>query len=109
METLSSLGYQVIVTTDGEQALREIEGRPNSIHLVLLDVMLPKLSGPEVYARLNGARPSLPVIFTTGYSADLGSLGKIRQQGLPVLQKPYTRNSLARKVRETLDERVRTR
>lgn len=68
--------------------------------------MLPKLSGPEVYARISAKKADVPVIFATGYSADLAMLNRVQQQGLPVLQKPYAPRVLARKVREVLDQRA---
>ena len=69
--------------------------------------MLPKVAGPEVYARLQKQRPDLPVIFATGYSADLGLLQSVMERGLPVLQKPYSPRDLGRKVREALDKHQR--
>jgi two-component system, cell cycle sensor histidine kinase and response regulator CckA len=105
-ETLTGLGYQVILATDGETAAQNFHANRTRIDLVVLDVMLPKLSGPEVYARMQKDKPDLPVIFTTGYSPDIGLLQKAQQEGLPVLQKPYSPRELGRKVRETLDQRV---
>jgi two-component system, cell cycle sensor histidine kinase and response regulator CckA len=103
-ETLASLGYRVILAADGEQAVREFQNPANRIDIVLLDVVLPKLSGPEVYARICEAHPDVPVIFATGYSADIALLERARQQRSPMLQKPYSPRDLARKIRETLDE-----
>lgn len=102
-ETLSRLGYNVIAAADGEQALSEFGRHQDVIHLALLDLILPRLNGPEIYDRICSVRPDLPVVFATGYSADFALLQKIQQQGLPVLQKPYTARDLARKVREALD------
>jgi two-component system, cell cycle sensor histidine kinase and response regulator CckA len=98
-ETLSRLGYNVIAAADGEQALSEFGRHQDTIHLAVLDLILPKLNGPEIYDHICSARPDLPVVFATGYSADFALLHKIQQQGLPVLQKPYTARDLARKVR----------
>jgi CheY-like chemotaxis protein len=106
-ETLESQGYTVVLATDGEQAVREFQSRRNQIDLVLLDVVLPKLNGPEAYARICAVKPQVPVIFATGYSPDMALLEKVQQQGLPVLQKPYAPQDLARKVRETLDQHAR--
>jgi len=106
-ETLESQGYTVVLATDGEQAVREFQSRRNQIDLVLLDVVLPKLNGPEAYARICAVKPQVPVIFATGYSPDIALLEKVQQQGLPVLQKPYAPQDLARKVRETLDQHAR--
>lgn len=103
VETLSSLGYNVLVANDGEQALLEFQRSRSIISLVLLDVVMPKLSGPEVYERICTDAPGFPVIFATGYSADLSLLKKAQANGLPILQKPYVTRDLARKIRETLD------
>jgi CheY-like chemotaxis protein len=105
-ETLTGLGYNVLLAADGQQALQKFQQSPE-IHLALLDVVLPKLSGPEVYAKLQETHPSLPVIFATGYSPDLALIQKVQQQGFPVLQKPYSSRSLARTVRKTLDSQAR--
>jgi two-component system, cell cycle sensor histidine kinase and response regulator CckA len=103
-ETLVNLGYRVILTTDGEQAVREFLDPRNHIDLLLMDVVLPRLGGPQAYARMCENRPGVPAIFATGYGADIKLLRQARQQGLPILQKPYSPRDLARKVRETLDQ-----
>jgi two-component system cell cycle sensor histidine kinase/response regulator CckA len=103
-ETLTNLGYKVILASDGEQGLHEFESRPDQINLLLLDVVLPKLSGPHIYSRICEIKPDVLVIFATGYSADMASLQKELQKGLPILQKPYSPRNLARKVRDTLDQ-----
>jgi PAS domain S-box-containing protein len=106
-ETLVGLGYIVVLAADGEQALQEFRSHRDRIDLALLDVVLPKLSGPEVYARIHEEKPDLPVVFATGYNPDIALLQKVQQQGLPVLQKPYSPRDLARKVREALDQSAR--
>jgi CheY-like chemotaxis protein len=103
VETLSGLGYDVIVANDGEQALAEFQRNRSRISLILLDVVMPKLSGPEVYERICAETPGFPVVFATGYSADIAMLQKAQARGLPILQKPYAPRDLARKIRETLD------
>jgi two-component system cell cycle sensor histidine kinase/response regulator CckA len=104
-ETLTNLGYKVVLAADGEQALREFESRRDQIDLLVLDVVLPKLSGPNAYARMCEIKDGVPVIFATGYSADLAALQNVLQRGVPMLQKPYSPRNLARKIRETLDQR----
>jgi two-component system, cell cycle sensor histidine kinase and response regulator CckA len=104
-ETLATLGYKVLLVTDGEQALHELQTRAAQIDLALLDVVLPKLSGPEVYARICAENHEFPVIFATGYSSEMSQLDDVQRQGLPILQKPYAPRDLARKVREALDQR----
>jgi two-component system, cell cycle sensor histidine kinase and response regulator CckA len=107
LETLTGLGYQVVLAADGEEALEQFRTHRDRLDLAVLDVVLPKLSGPEVYSRIHSQRPDLPVIFATGYSPDIALLQKVQQQGLAVLQKPYSPRDLARKVRETLDQHAR--
>jgi two-component system cell cycle sensor histidine kinase/response regulator CckA len=104
VETLTGLGYRVMLAADGETAVQNFHANRTRIDLVVLDVMLPKLNGPEVYARMRKDRPDLAVVFATGYSPDIGQLKKAQQEGWPVLQKPYSPRDLGRKVRETLDQ-----
>ena len=103
-ETLANQGYRVLLVPDGERALQEFQSNRSRIDLVMLDVVLPKMSGPEVYARIKAEKPETPVVFASGYSADSAMLQKIQEQNLPVLQKPYSPRELASKVRETLDQ-----
>ena len=104
-ETLAGLGYQVILAVDGEDAIHKFSANSRRIDLALLDVMLPKLSGTEVFARIRKENPELPVILATGYSPDIAQLDRVRKHGLPILQKPFSPNELARRVREALDRR----
>lgn len=108
VETLSGLGYDIIVANDGEQALAEFQRNRSRISLILLDVVMPKLSGPEVYERICVDAPGFPVVFATGYSADIAMLQSAQARGLPILQKPYAPRDLARKIRETLDRHSQT-
>lgn len=100
---LKSLGYRVQVALDGEQAVEEFRAHCDEIALVLLDVVLPKLGGPEAYARMCAYHPDVPVLFVTGYSADAEMLHSVQERKLPLLQKPYGPRELAQKVREALD------
>jgi len=103
-ETLSNLGYKVIVACNGEQAVSEFRKLgPDGVDLLVLDVVLPKINGPEAYARICAIHPDMPVVFATGYSPDIALLNKVQALGLTVLQKPYVPRDLARRVRETLD------
>ena len=106
-ETLVNLGYKVLLAVDGEEAVAQFEAHREEIDLALLDVVLPKLSGPDAYTRISKRKPDLPIVFATGYSPDIAMLQKVQEQGLPVLQKPYSPRDLACKVREALDRRHR--
>lgn len=107
-QTLSQLGYHVLVAVDGEQAVEIFRLHHAKIDLVVLDVVLPRLGGPEAYSFMCKEKLGLPVLFTTGYSPDAHMLRSVQQQELPLLQKPYTPQDLARKVREALAAPVKT-
>jgi len=61
------------------------------------------MNGPKAYASISRLKPDIPVIFATGYSADISLLQEAQHQGLMVLQKPYDPRDLARRIRDTLD------
>ena len=102
-ETLEGLGYSVITANDGEAAVREFENHRDQIDLLLFDVVLPKMNGPKAYDTISRIKSDVPVIFATGYSADISLLQEAQHQGLTVLQKPYDPRDLARRIRDTLD------
>ena len=102
-ETLGQLGYRVIIAVDGQEALERFQEHMDELALVVLDVVLPKMSGPEVFARMQAVRPHLLAVFATGYSAEMAALKSLHIHGLSILHKPYSPKVLARKVRETLD------
>ena len=105
-EILQGLGYQVIAAPDGETALRAFEQAHDTIDLVLLDVVMPGLNGPDAYARMAAIKPGIPVIFTTGYATENTLIAaRAVEQGI-ILQKPYGSSHLAQKLREVLDTKV---
>ena len=99
-ETLEAQGYRVLVAADGPEALKLVEDVQQRVDLVLTDVVMPKMSGPELAAELQQRRPSIRVLLSSGYGGDL-----VDQATSPYafLQKPMTPNALAAKVRELLD------
>jgi PAS domain S-box-containing protein len=102
--TLSNMGYHVIVAGDGEEAARLFEERGGKVDLVILDVVMPKLGGPETYARMRKTNPYLKVIFTTGYAPDHARIAElVAGEGHRLLDKPFRLNDLVARVREVLD------
>jgi two-component system cell cycle sensor histidine kinase/response regulator CckA len=101
--TLESLGYQILLAQDGEEAVEVFSAHRDSIALVLLDVIMPRRSGPETYEAIKGMRPEVPVVFATGYSNETAALTEMVGRGIAVLQKPYSSGVLCRRVREALD------
>jgi PAS domain S-box-containing protein len=104
VQVLRLHGYQVLEAADGADALRLLERHPEAVDLVVTDVVMPRMSGPELAHRLTRKRPGVKVLFLSGYAGP-----DIAQHGLPeagsaFLAKPFTPDALARKVREVLDE-----
>src|SRR5437016_1834470 len=104
-EILECIGYQVIPAPDGDTAVRAFEQASNSIDLVLLDVVMPNLNGPEAYARMAAIKPGIPVIFTTGYATENTLVAARSTDRAMILQKPYGSAHLAQKLREALDKK----
>ncbi len=101
---LGTLGYRVLVAENGEAALalQQAEGeRP--IDLLLTDVIMPGMNGREVAARIKAARPSLKVIFTSGYAEEAIAQDGILDPGITFLPKPFVLGDLAAKIREILE------
>jgi len=105
-EILEGLGYHVISAPDGDTAVRVFEKAHDSIDLVLLDVVMPRLSGPDAYAKMAAIRPGIPVIFATGYATEKNLVAATSVDGSIILQKPYGRASLGDAIRAVLDRRV---
>ena len=101
--TLESLGYRILVAHDGEEAVEMFSAHRDSIALVLLDLIMPRRSGPKVYEAIQTIKPGVPVVFVTGYSNETAALTEMVERGIPVLRKPYGSGALSRRVREALD------
>ena len=101
--TLAELGYRVLEAIDGEEALGVAGAHEGEIHLLLTDVIMPRMSGRELVATLLPRRPALRILYCSGYTDDTVLRHGIQTEGLMFLQKPFTTEGLARKVREVLD------
>ncbi|HEY0991105.1 MAG TPA: ATP-binding protein, partial [Kofleriaceae bacterium] len=102
---LERLGYRVIAACDGEDALR-IADTLDGIDLLLSDVVMPGIDGPEMACRLRAKWLDLPVLFVTGYSADRLARSDAVGPHDRVLEKPYQFDELARTIRQMLEARV---
>jgi PAS domain S-box-containing protein len=103
-EFLASLGYTVLVADRPEKALRLAEQHPGKIHLLLTDVIMPGMNGRDLSLRLAEIRPSIKSLFISGFTADVLTQRGILASGLNFLPKPFSRDKLARKVREVLTQ-----
>jgi two-component system, cell cycle sensor histidine kinase and response regulator CckA len=102
-ETLEALGYHVILATNGTEAVALFKSNTARIDAVVLDVVMPGMSGPDAYAEMSTVRPGLGVVFATGYTAEAASLTSLVAKGASVLQKPYTATSLSKAIRQALE------
>jgi len=99
---LESLGYRVLAATNGAEAVELFRRHADRIHVVVLDVVMPKLSGPNAHLQISAIRPGARVIYTTGYASDATALATISEAGVPILQKPYTPKSLSHTIGKVL-------
>ncbi|HVA95014.1 MAG TPA: response regulator [Candidatus Dormibacteraeota bacterium] len=101
---LKSLGYRVMLASDGQQAVSMFSEYRDVISLVLLDVIMPHFTGLEAYAAITALKPDVCIIFATGYSNEQALLAKIAERGIFLLHKPYSPKALGRRVRQVLDQ-----
>jgi two-component system, cell cycle sensor histidine kinase and response regulator CckA len=105
LRCLQSSGYTVLQAASAEEALPIAAAHAGRLDLLLTDVIMPGASGPELARRLLEKRPGTRVLYVSGYTdASMASQGAL-DDGAYFLQKPFTPESLARKVREVLDAR----
>jgi len=102
-EYLSARGYQVLDAADGQQALDIAAAHPGKIQLLITDVVMPRLSGRELAARLTAARTDLKVLYISGYTDDSVFRHGVLQGGMDFMQKPFNLKALAAKIREILE------
>jgi two-component system cell cycle sensor histidine kinase/response regulator CckA len=105
-EMLEALGYRVLVASDGGKALELFTANAKQIDLVVIDVVMPVLSGPEAYLEMCALKPNVRVIFTTGYTPEAKALTSMLERGGVILQKPYSHASLSQMVRGAIEQPV---
>ncbi len=104
--TLMASGYRVLQAANGVDALRVVESEPGAIDLVVTDVVMPRMGGPQLLEQLHRARPGLRVLFTSGYTDTAVVHHGVLGTEAAFLQKPFVPDTLARKVREVLDAKT---
>jgi PAS domain S-box-containing protein len=104
-QVLERQGYRVLEASGGEDALHLAARHQGSIDLVLTDVVMPRVGGRELAERLLAVRPDTRVLYMSGYTDDSVVRHGILEGGVAYLQKPFSPEGLARKVREVLDGR----
>jgi PAS domain S-box-containing protein len=105
VEVLTVLGYEVFEAGNGEQAMQLAELLTQPIHLLLTDVVMPKMNGRDLADNLAASHPETAVLFMSGYTDDIIARQGILEEDVHFLGKPFTPRTLATKVREVLDSR----
>jgi len=100
---LERAGYEVLIAHNGTTALNLFEEQIDKIDMAILDVVMPEMSGREVYERIRTRRPDFKSLFTSGYSEDAIHTNFVLDKGLTFLQKPFSRKDLLSAVRKVLD------
>jgi CheY-like chemotaxis protein len=104
VRTLRGAGYKTLIAGDGAEAVRLYLRHRGELSLLLLDIVMPGMTGHEVYRRIRAIDPGVKVVFCTGYDPVTAELHLLARESLPLLEKPYAPENLLGKVRETLDE-----
>lgn len=100
---LEEYGYRLITAENGEDALEKFKKRQNQIDLLVLDVIMPKKNGKEVYDEIRKHKPDMKALFMSGYTANIIHSKGILKTGIKLITKPFTPSSLLQKVRSVLD------
>jgi DNA-binding NtrC family response regulator len=100
---LERCGYRVLKADHPQRALRLSDAQEGKIHLLVTDVVMPGMGGKALAERLASSHPETKVLYMSGYTDDAIVHHRVLEAGLDFLQKPFTPEKLARKVREILD------
>jgi hypothetical protein len=101
-QVLENFGLNVIEAADGEEAVEKFIENKDRIDMVILDVIMPKLSGKEVHERISRIKPGIKTLMTSGFPADFIQKPEIIRQGLAFMAKPVYPAGLIRRVKEEL-------
>jgi CheY-like chemotaxis protein len=101
--TLERLGYEVLVAENAGEALLICEQHEGPIDLLLTDVVMPRMSGPQLVARLSTVRPGLKTLFISGYPEDTLVNSGALEGSIALVNKPFTPGEIGRRVRQVLD------
>ena len=101
-QLLQEHGYTVVEADDGKSALEWAESHPVPVDLLLTDVVMRRMSGPELVERLHASRPDLKVVYMSGYTGELIAEREMLKRGITLLEKPFTRTALLNTIHATL-------
>jgi PAS domain S-box-containing protein len=100
---LETLGYEVLATSSPSEALRILEAEGQGVRMLLTDIIMPEMNGRELAERAQALRPGLGCLFMSGYTDDVIARHGVLPEEVKLLEKPFTLESLAGRIREVLD------
>jgi two-component system, cell cycle sensor histidine kinase and response regulator CckA len=104
-ELFEQLGYKVLTARSGKEAIEIYEKNKEQIDIVLLDMIMPDMSGSDTYDRMKRFDPNIKVLLSSGYSIN-GQATEIMDRGCNgFIQKPFKMKELSQKLREVLDKK----
>jgi hypothetical protein len=101
-QLLQEHGYTVVEADDGKSALEWAESHPQPVDLLLTDVVMKRMSGPELVERLHASRPALKIVYMSGYTGELIAEREMLHRGITLLEKPFSRTALLNTIQATL-------
>jgi two-component system, cell cycle sensor histidine kinase and response regulator CckA len=102
---LDGLGYQVLTASSPGEAIRVAKEHFGKIHLLITDVVMPEMNGRDLAKELVSHYPEIRLLYMSGYAGDIVSLHGVLVERVNFIQKPFSRQTLAAKVREALDNK----
>jgi polar amino acid transport system substrate-binding protein len=102
---LRKFGYEVILARDGQEAVKKFSANRERIHLVLMDIIMPRKNGGDAYDEIRKLEPAIKVLFTSGYTAEIIRRRGEIEKGMELIMKPVRPLALLGKIREILDRR----
>lgn len=102
-ELLEGAGYRVLECASPDDALSAGQSEVSPIHLMLTDVVMPQMTGPQVAERLQALRPQMKVLYMSGYTDDAIAQHGVLKPGTEFMTKPFTTDTVLRRVRDLLD------
>jgi PAS domain S-box-containing protein len=104
-KVLGMFGFTVITAEDGNDAVRKFQENKDTIDLVVLDIIMPKMNGKEVSEKVKEISPAMKTVFISGYPADFITSRGMLDEKIELIEKPFNPRNLLNKVREVLDKR----
>ena len=100
---LESAGYAVLTADAGREALRLLDGHDGPVHLMLTDVVMPGMTGTHLAKEVSDRHPETKILCTSGYPDSAAVRRRLNDTTFPFIPKPYSTETLTRKIREVLD------